>query len=114
MTAVAQVIDESVKNMSRNMVIKSDQEKVRRMVCSMCYGKAGGRWPDNRGLFIACLLPSQVSWWTRCLSNPLSYRVPVTRDESNFYLTRSTRTLKKSTLRNSSPRSSYSRRTTLR
>jgi hypothetical protein len=29
MTAVAQVIDESVKNMSRNMVTKSDQEKVR-------------------------------------------------------------------------------------
>lgn len=29
MTAISEVIDESVKNMSRNMVTKSDQEKVR-------------------------------------------------------------------------------------
>lgn len=28
MTAISEVIDESVKNMSRNMVTKSDQEKV--------------------------------------------------------------------------------------
>ncbi len=34
MTALAEVIDESIRNMASNMVTKADQEKVRILLCS--------------------------------------------------------------------------------
>jgi hypothetical protein len=34
MSAMAEVIDESIRNMTSNMVTKADQEKVRMVICT--------------------------------------------------------------------------------